>query len=210
MLFSAAAVDIVSTPVYSDFACSYFSSALQSNNRLPERAGKYEFVVNNIPGSVAMKLFPTPGKKISAQKTYRFAADLKECKNSRASKQVQVNSAPFKVQARTKRAYELSLDLGLEPTLANLLRYLPADSAKSRLIRGKDKFNTSATTAAGAGVFWKECVFAVGWECIGKFQLYEPQDGDVATMNFLRPTFFPASLDGKPLLESKWVTGTKA
>ncbi|KAF9167041.1 hypothetical protein DFQ26_006059 [Actinomortierella ambigua] len=189
--------------------------AHQSNNPLPERVGDYNFVVNNIRGSVAMKLFPTPDKKISAQKTYRFGADLKECKNSHASKRVQVNGAPFNVRARTKKAYELSLDLGLEPNLANLLRHLPADPAASRLIRGNDKFYTRATTAAEAGVFWKECVFAVGWKCIGNFQLFELQDNGkdevvVATMNFLRPTFFPASLYGEPLIGSQWATGIKA
>ncbi|KAG0248863.1 hypothetical protein DFQ27_000567, partial [Actinomortierella ambigua] len=104
-----------------DGSCGGWALNAQRSSRLPEKY-KYKYSVYDLSGSTAKAAFPGQANELSADKTYLFTVRLKACKPSHAFKQVPV--LKYNNTVITKTVYDLSLEVGFDPTYVTLFKNL--------------------------------------------------------------------------------------
>ncbi|KAG0248563.1 hypothetical protein DFQ27_000816 [Actinomortierella ambigua] len=197
MLFGVA-IGAPVEPTYRDGSCGSLALHAQESSRLPE-LNNYTYRVLNVSGSAAKAAFPNEADNLSADKTYRFIANLRACKPRHAFKIVQESRGASKA-TRTKTLYDLSLEINLS-TYATLFKHLPPVSDVFSISGGNE---TVVVPGVRAGINMEECVFTVGWKCDGELELKDGDD-EYATGVRIKGQFFPVSIRGRHLFRDLWI-----
>ncbi|KAF9581409.1 hypothetical protein BGW38_001588 [Lunasporangiospora selenospora] len=185
-------------------SCKDLAQFIQGSSRLPSKPDE-DGVVSYISGSVAKKMFPGSASALSYFKKYSFVAYFNKCTADPAYKQVQVKSGPYKLDKKSKLAYDLGLQIGVGESLAKVFEYLPNISPKAGVTRGTKTVEVSGVDIE-AGKLKQECVVSAGWWCTAYVRLDEFDSGKIIIDDHIRDAvFFPASLNGKSLYSDVWL-----
>ncbi|KAG0260087.1 hypothetical protein DFQ27_003748 [Actinomortierella ambigua] len=186
-------------------SCKALANYTQSSNKLrakPEEDGE----IFKISGPTARNMFPNHIDFGGIFKEYDFVTHFTKCKPSPAYAQVQVKRGPYTQKTTTKTAYDLSVEVGFDLSLAELYWFLPLS------VSAKTGFNRGSESVVSSGVeieedeFKQECIVSPGWHCDARVILRESNSGKMIVDDSSRKSaFFPATLNGKNLISNVWL-----
>ncbi|KAF9149992.1 hypothetical protein DFQ26_001731 [Actinomortierella ambigua] len=195
----------VGVPITLTNSCEAFANYTQSSTKLPARPQE-DGVIFEISGTTAKNMFPKLIDFRGTFKKYVFVTYFDKCTPSPAYTQVQVKRGPYTQKKTTKTAYDLSVEVGFDISLAKFFWFLPIDAS------AKAGFNRGSELVVSSGVeieedeFKQECVVAPGWHCESHVILDEVNSGKrIVDDRNRKSTFFPATMNGKNLISNVWL-----
>ncbi|KAG0262215.1 hypothetical protein DFQ27_002499 [Actinomortierella ambigua] len=195
------------------------SDPTYSSIKLPEKPLEHNEVVK-ISASIAQEitkvLNPDLAMAFISNGKYEFRAHFWKCTPSYAFHQVQDKTGPYSEESSIRAAYNLTLDLGMAPSVAKLFMNLPLaskvinDPIGISVSRGNQSV-VSPSVDIKEHKRMQEFFVALGWRCECGFRLLRRLVNGrrhlIASMDFPKynTTFFPAALKGKPLFKLVWL-----
>ncbi|KAF9152538.1 hypothetical protein DFQ26_000853 [Actinomortierella ambigua] len=186
-------------------SCKALANYTQLSNKLSAKPQEHG-VVYKISGTTANNMFPDLIDFPGLFKEYEFVTYFDKCKPSPAYAQVQVKRGPYTQKTTTKTAYDLSVEVGFDLSLAELYWFLPLS------VSAKAGFNRGSESVVSSGVeieedeFKQECIVSPGWHCNAHVVLQESKSRDkIVDDRSRKSAFFPATLNGKNLISNVWL-----
>ncbi|KAF9558866.1 hypothetical protein EC968_006848 [Mortierella alpina] len=187
--------------------CKDLADFVQKSNLLPNVPDEDGKIVD-VKGHEARKMFPGQAAKIKRFKTYAYGAYFKNCVQEPLYMQRQVKSGPYSVSKTTKLSYDVGLELGFDQSLLQIYQFLPKASVTAGIARGSEKVTVSGISVK-EGEIKQQCLVAPGWKCEAHITLEEKnikdRSGIIVNDKILTPTFFPVTVNGKPLYSYVWL-----